>query len=442
MLHNVETGVGAISRDNPIQWMSSYTAECMSRPSSPRCTFGITRVYARNFRSIASTRIELDALTVLVGPNASGKSNVLDIFRFIGDSLRFDLETAVSRRHGFDRIRRRQPVDDNSNCDMEVGLKVEISDYSLDYSFVITEDFDHGYRLQKEIFRISHMKDDTLDLTIEDREPSSDTLSLTPSMAFDVDDLTLSTNNFELSYLNVILHSDQKDIQKRQKYHMRRALRLFHEHVRDLYSYHVFPNRIREPQRPVNRYPLDENGGNIASVLRDMANRHPEAMASLRQAIGHLIPSVSQIRVELIGGFLVVELGHRDPTVDSTSWFDLYQESDGTLRLLGLLTILHQHPHLPFIGIEEPEFAIHPGALAGLAECLEEASETTQMVITTHSPDLIDQFSVDSLRVVDTVAGVTTIGNVSKSQIRAVRENLFSPGDLHRMEGLRQAELE
>ena len=137
---------------------------------------------------------------------------------------------------------------------------------------------------------------------------------------------------------------------------------------------------------------------------------------------------------------MVVELGHYDPSAESVTWFDLYQESDGTLRLLGLLTTLYQYPHLPFVGIEEPEFAIHPGALAALAEYLEEASQMTQIVITTHSPDLIDQLSVDSLRVVDAVSGVTTIGYVSKGQIEAVKQNLFSPGDLHRTEGLRLAE--
>ncbi len=78
----------------------------MSQANCPRCTFHITRVWARNFRSIADVSVELGPLTVLVGPNASGKSTVLDIIRFIKDSLlikdslRFDLDTAISRRHG------------------------------------------------------------------------------------------------------------------------------------------------------------------------------------------------------------------------------------------------------------------------------------------------------------------------------------------------------
>ena len=56
----------------------------------------VTRVWARNFRSIADATLELTPLTVLVGPNASGKSNVLDVLHFLSDALRTDLESALS----------------------------------------------------------------------------------------------------------------------------------------------------------------------------------------------------------------------------------------------------------------------------------------------------------------------------------------------------------
>ena len=65
--------------------------------------FQINKVWAKNFRSISDTSVDLDRLTVLVGPNASGKSNLLDLLRFIKDALRFDLEAAISVRHRFRR---------------------------------------------------------------------------------------------------------------------------------------------------------------------------------------------------------------------------------------------------------------------------------------------------------------------------------------------------
>ena len=69
------------------------TAELEVRPY-------ITRVWARNFRSIEHAELELGRLTVLVGPNASGKSNLLDILGFLADAARDGLEAAVTRRGG------------------------------------------------------------------------------------------------------------------------------------------------------------------------------------------------------------------------------------------------------------------------------------------------------------------------------------------------------
>ena len=84
--------------------------------------FQITRVWAKNFRSIADVSFELDPLTILVGPNASGKSNLLDILRFIKDALR-NLEMAVSRRNGMEGVARHVTWDGDSNLlDIEMGV--------------------------------------------------------------------------------------------------------------------------------------------------------------------------------------------------------------------------------------------------------------------------------------------------------------------------------
>ena len=93
----------------------------------------------------------------------------------------------------------------------------------------------------------------------------------------------------------------------------------------------------------------------------------------------------------------------------------------------------------PLVGIEEPELTVHPGALMVLADLLREASRRSQILVTTHSPDLIDRLPVENLRVVNSDRGVTTVGPVSETQTEAVKQSLFSPGELHRMEGLEPA---
>ena len=81
----------------------------------------ITRLWARNFRSIGSAELELDPLTVLVGPNASGKSNLLDMAGFLGDIARYGLETAVTRRGGMGSIARRNPA--GAVAALEAGIE-------------------------------------------------------------------------------------------------------------------------------------------------------------------------------------------------------------------------------------------------------------------------------------------------------------------------------
>ncbi|MBI2872643.1 MAG: hypothetical protein HYY00_05575 [Chloroflexi bacterium] len=118
---------------------------------------------------------------------------------------------------------------------------------------------------------------------------------------------------------------------------MVQPFRLLHRHLIRMRFYHMFPNVVREPQKLVAAYPLDEHGENLASALRGMEKGNPY-LADLKEALGNVVPGVSDVQVTPTGGFLVVKLKHVRATGDGKgAWFDLSQESDGTLRLLGLL---------------------------------------------------------------------------------------------------------
>lgn len=402
--------------------------------------FRLCRVWARNFRSIELAALDVDSLTVLVGPNASGKSNAMDVLRFIKDSLWFNLETAISLRHGLQMIRRRRPDAFDALSNVEVGIEAEVRGSRVRYSFAIKEDPDLGFHVDEEHFLVEE-NGDSIDLSMKRGKADSGALSLhhCPHCGPQHTDDSLK-DNFVLSTIYNVLQYDPDDHERDRKRHVGMVLRMLHERLKNMHCYHIFPNRIREPQRPGNLYPLEESGTNLASVLGNLEKQRPEAMEAFKKSISHLVPGISDVRVRGIGGFQVVEFGHSSSSSDDTTWFDLSQESDGTLRLLGVLTALYQEPAPAFIGIEEPEFAIHPGALTGLAEILAESSELSQIMVTTHSPDLIDQIPVDNLRVVESHDGVTTIGKVSHYQVEAIRRHLFSPGELHRTEGLRRAE--
>ena len=207
------------------------------------------------------------------------------------------------------------------------------------------------------------------------------------------------------------------------------------ESISRLQFYRLFPDDLRKRQTPRGTDLLDEDGSNLAAMLKEMDKRDSLYLGEIKAALGNVVPGLSDLKVPLSGGVPTVKLRYRaDGRPRST--FDLSQESDGTVRLLGLLTALYQEHPPSLIGIEEPELTIHPGALAVLAEVIVEAGLRTQVIVTTHSPDLIDMLPLDSMRAVAVENGSTRVGPVSETQTETVREGLFTSGELHSMEGL------
>ena len=407
--------------------------------------FRITRVWAKNFRSIADVSFELDPLTILVGPNASGKSNLLDILRFIKDALRFDLEVAVSNRQGMDGVARRGAVDKSSDLAyIEMGVAAIVSDgrsqhgyYSVEYGFTIARMDDGGYWISSEKGSVRDGGDSAVaEFVIEDGSlVTSDLHMMGLPSYFDSD--------FDTGYLALPIMlrlsrwMDGPNIDESVPvaWLIQDGLGRLHRNLTGMRFYHIFPNTIGGPQYPSNAPALEEDAVNLASSIRDLGRSGSLLNERFSESLRLLLPGVTDMRVDSVGGYLVVKL-KRD-AIAGDPWIDLSMESDGTIRLLGLVVALYQQPYLPVIGIEEPELTVHPGALAVLADMIREASRRSQVIITTHSPDLIDFLTnartTESLRIVELDGGVTTVRRVGDNQVKAVKKHLFSPGELYRM---------
>lgn len=143
------------------------------------------------------------------------------------------------------------------------------------------------------------------------------------------------------------------------------------------------------------------DGGNIASVLSQLAKRDEKTKARIEQYLGKVVPDISAVDTKAIGPKETIEFrqkvaGSRHP------WrFLAANMSDGTLRTVGVLVSLFQSSNgkrrsVPLIGIEEPEAALHPGALGVLLDALLDASDDAQIVVTSHSPDLLDDQRLDA----------------------------------------------
>ncbi|MFA5206830.1 MAG: ATP-binding protein [Lentisphaeria bacterium] len=119
--------------------------------------------------------------------------------------------------------------------------------------------------------------------------------------------------------------------------------------------------------------------------------------------------------------------------------FDIAQESEGFRRFLAHLLALYQTPSKQTLVFEEPEKGIHPGALQTLAEEIKACPKEGrgQVILTTHSPNLLNYFAPESIRAVEIHDGVTKIGKLTQSQLESLSESLLRPGELLTVEDAR-----
>lgn len=362
----------------------------------------ISRVRVKNYRSLADTDVALSSLNVFVGKNGSGKSNFIDAIRFVADSLLLGLDAAITKRGGIGRIRRWSPQ--GRPFDVSITIEFVFDDSSSEYSFTLGSEKRNEYRVKRETYISNGM--------IVFQRENDGWKVIPPSL-----NLPLLEQSLVLPLI-----SDYETVAK------------VYNFIKNTSFYTIYPNTLREPQKPTNPYPLDEHGDNLASVLRGFSSQD-QWSKELKSSLGKVIDGVIDFKVQQVGGFFVTQLRHIDG-----SWLDLFQESDGTLRVLGLLVALYQFPPRTLVALEEPELTIHPGALSVLCDVIRETAHRSQVLITTHSPDLIARFALEELRIVERTEDGTAIGMVDDVQKQVIEEQLFSTSDLLRIEGLRRAQ--
>jgi predicted ATPase len=204
--------------------------------------------------------------------------------------------------------------------------------------------------------------------------------------------------------------------------------------------YNLNPDRVRDLQDPDPGDLLARDGRNMASVVRRLKEDNPKTYGRIMEYLRAVIPGVTSVEPRSLGPKETLEF-RQEIAGDPNPWrFLASNMSDGTLRVFGVLVAVFQansdgRYHAPLIGIEEPEVAIHPGAAAKLMDALLEAREQTQILVTTHSPDLLDHEGVDpdGILAVSAKGGETIITPVDQATRSVIRDRLYTVGELLRL---------
>lgn len=211
------------------------------------------------------------------------------------------------------------------------------------------------------------------------------------------------------------------------------------EEITSFAAYAIYPNTIRTPQSVSNEDMLADSGSNLASIIKRMTSHsRRKNRESLVESLRAVLPIIDNIEIRSAGGFYVPVFRVKEPNGDLHD-LNMSQISDGTLRMLGLLSAFYQ-PNAPLkIALEEPEQMIHPGLLPVLVDAARDYSLSSdrdnQLFLTTHSPNLLDLFDADDIIRAQFKDGVTVCGPILHRQKDLISRSLFSAGEIMIAEG-------
>lgn len=378
----------------------------------------LRRVRIEGYKSIASCDVQLHPLTILVGRNASGKTNFVDALAFLRDVLVRGANEAVKCHGGRDAILCRfcpgQRVSLEVNTSMPFGGELLEGIYRL----VIDIPVKQPARIAHEYLQLGEGAGWWLGYTNDAGRVTCAASDDSPQeRAWGVPDRP---------FLDAYFDDPVPE---------------FGDRIASWGAYNFYPEAIRRLQKPAAGL-LDRDGGNLASVIELTRDSRPVAV----DRMGGYLTSITG-GVELAGAVRYGEyetVRFRVPTGGDKPGqsFDAASMSDGTLRVLAALVAAFQcvppYGHPSLVAIEEPETSLHPAAMRALVDALNEATEHTQIVLTTHSADLLAGRDLDASQVlvVRSRNGVTQIAPVDAGSREILRKELYTLADLHRMDQL------
>ena len=355
----------------------------MSEKQSKRRA-GIPRIESlrvENYRALR--KVELDRLTpmtVLLGPNGSGKSTVFDVFNFLSECFQFGLRHAWDRRGRGKELKTR-----GADGPLVFDLKYRESPGTpvITYHLAI----DEGARGPEVIEEFLQWKRGSHGRPFRFLEFARGEGSAISGEMPDEDDKRVPQKLRSPDLIAVSTLGQFSD-------HPRVAA--LREFITDWYVSYLSIDSTRTQPEAGPQERLSKGGENLPNVVQYLKERHPDRLEQIFSVLRERIPRLERVEAEpMPDGRLLLQIKDAPFEQPVLSKF----ASDGTMKMLSYLTVLYDPEPPRFIGIEEPENFLHPRLLPELAEECRAASEHSQLLITSHSPFLLNAMRPEEVRV-------------------------------------------
>jgi hypothetical protein len=365
----------------------------------------IKHIRIRNFRSLHDVAVDLDPLTVLIGRSGTGKSNFVRAIRFLRDQL--------IPSHGGALIQAPPNITPANNPGGRLGyhVRLRVPGFGADLEYTLT-------------FRPGPFP-------VGGSVPEEEALRHGDTVIFH------QSGGKWVTPPAITPAPPPGQLLLGRLAGLRPATVAYVALTTGIGCYD-FPGNVLQPPAtgPTTRSGYADSGWNYLAVAEAISNNLERLTdwAEVGRALGTLNRSVRGVdlhlperdRIEVaheIGGKLLL--------------LDVAQESEGFRRFFAHLLALYQTPPKQTVIFEHPESGIHPGALATLFEEFEDyvrdrpdRKARGQVILTTHSPQLLDHFRPENIRVVDIEGGVTRIGRLATDQADSIRKHLMFPREL------------
>lgn len=333
----------------------------------------IERLRVQNYRVLRDVTFkDLTPLTVLCGANGSGKSTVFDVFAFLHEAFTRGLRPAWDDRNRIDAIRSK-------------GHSGPVS-FEIAYR---APDFVGVVRLVTYTLKID--QEGTGPVIVSEKlrwsvapGPGRPTqiLNFARGSGSIYDEESGTQQEESLASPDLLAVSALGQLRSHPR------VKLLRDFIQGWYLSYISAGDTRSTPRSGPEPRLNRSGDNLANVIQYLEEEHPDRLSTIFGLLSEGVPKLESVMPQhLEDGRLLLRLKDRPFREPVLSRF----ASDGTLKLLAYLTVLHGPTQPEVIGIEEPENQLHPSLVPILAEEIREVSGNSQVLVTTHSPEFLTE---------------------------------------------------
>lgn len=356
----------------------------MSKPTKPTKKRGIPRIESlrvENYRALRKVELDnLTPMTVLLGPNGSGKSTIFDVFNFLSECFQFGLRHAWDRRGRGKELKTRGS---NGPIVFELKYREQPKDPIITYHLAIDEGA-KGPEVVEEWLQWRRGQKGQPFRFLEFRK------GVGRAVSGELPDAEDQRKDTTLRSADLIAVNTLGQLAEHPRV---AALREF---ITDWYVSYLSIDSTRNQPEAGPQERLSKGGENLPNVIQYLKEQYPERLEHIFSVLRARIPRLERVEAEpMPDGRLLLQIKDAPFEQPVLSKF----ASDGTMKMLAYLAVLYDPEPPRFIGIEEPENFLHPRLLPELAEECRAAAERSQLLVTSHSPFLLNAMRAEEVRV-------------------------------------------